>query len=302
MNDLLSDSFSLPRDQDRSPPPDSHTIEMTGTTNSGNLDSFFNEVEAVKDELCSLETIHGRLVSSHDRSNTLHTSAAVRDLRSAMDADVTTALRKTKLIKSRLESLDRANAASRLLPGCGPGSSTDRTRTSVVDGLRQKLKSSMSRFNELREKIGAEYRETVRRRYFAVNGEEPDVETVERLVETGEGEMVVARAVQRQGRGEVEAAVAEIRERHEAAAELERNLRELHGVFLDMAVLVEAQGEQMDDIERQVNRASSYVRGGARQLEVARKHQKSSRKWACVGILMLLIIVLIVVLSLRPWR
>ena len=46
--------------------------------------------------------------------------------------------------------------------------------------------------------------------------------------------------------------LAEINERHEAVKELEKSLMELHQVFLDMAVLVEAQGEMLDNIEQQV--------------------------------------------------
>ena len=46
--------------------------------------------------------------------------------------------------------------------------------------------------------------------------------------------------------------LAEIQERHEAVKELEKGLMELHQIFLDMAVLVEAQGEMLDNIEQQV--------------------------------------------------
>ena len=45
--------------------------------------------------------------------------------------------------------------------------------------------------------------------------------------------------------------LAEIQERHEAVKELERSLLDLHQIFLDMAVLVEAQGEMLDNIEAQ---------------------------------------------------
>lgn len=44
----------------------------------------------------------------------------------------------------------------------------------------------------------------------------------------------------------------EINERHMAVKELEKSLLELHQMFLDMAVLVEAQGVQLDSIEKQV--------------------------------------------------
>ena len=46
--------------------------------------------------------------------------------------------------------------------------------------------------------------------------------------------------------------LAEIQERHEAVKELEKSLLDLHQIFLDMAVLVEAQGEMLDNIEAQV--------------------------------------------------
>ena len=44
----------------------------------------------------------------------------------------------------------------------------------------------------------------------------------------------------------------EITERQVAVKQLEKSLIELHQIFLDMAVLVEAQGEELDNIEAQV--------------------------------------------------
>jgi hypothetical protein len=48
--------------------------------------------------------------------------------------------------------------------------------------------------------------------------------------------------------------VLRAQERHDAFKELERKLLELHQVFLDMAVLVEAQGEMLDNIEANVGK------------------------------------------------
>lgn len=53
--------------------------------------------------------------------------------------------------------------------------------------------------------------------------------------------------------------LAEINERHEAVKELEKGLMELHQIFLDMAVLVEAQGEMLDNIEQQVSLMSKPI-------------------------------------------
>lgn len=182
MNDLFSGSFSRYRENDHD--QDSHGIEM-GDTGGVNLDKFFEDVEAIKDELKNLEKIYAQLQSSNEKSKTLHNAKAVKDLRSKMDDDVSLALKKAKFIKVRLEALDRSNASNRSLPGCGPGSSSDRTRTSVVNGLRKKLQESMNQFNELRQKMASEYRETVQRRYYTVTGENPDEAVLDTLISTG---------------------------------------------------------------------------------------------------------------------
>uniref|UniRef100_A0A7C8ZXW8 t-SNARE coiled-coil homology domain-containing protein n=1 Tax=Opuntia streptacantha TaxID=393608 RepID=A0A7C8ZXW8_OPUST len=50
--------------------------------------------------------------------------------------------------------------------------------------------------------------------------------------------------------------LAEIQERHDVVRDVERKLLELQQIFLDMAVLVNAQGELIDNIESQVKSSS----------------------------------------------
>ncbi|CAN6356905.1 unnamed protein product [Urochloa humidicola] len=305
MNSLFSSSWSWKRGGGGGGPDgdiESGGVEMStppGAAAGASLDKFFDDVESIKDELRDLDRIQRSLHESNEEvSKSLHDASAVRDLRSRMDADVAAAINKAKAVKLRLESLDGANAANRSVPGCGPGSSTDRTRTSVVAGLRKKLKGSMDAFSSLRSRIAAEYRDTVARRYFTVTGTRPDEATLDALAESGEGEeRILRRAIAEQGGREVVmGVVAEVQERHGAVAELERSLLELQQVFDDMAVLVTAQGEQLDDIEGNVGRARSFVDRGREELKVARKHQKSTRKWTFIAILILLVIILVVVL------
>ncbi|KAK4281735.1 hypothetical protein QN277_013193 [Acacia crassicarpa] len=299
MNDLFSGSFSRFRGEQVSPDNQHYVIQMTETSPSRdgvNLDRFFSEVESVKEELKELERLNQSLRGSHEQSKTLHTAESVKELRSRMDADVALALKKAKLVKVRLEALDRSNEANRILPGCGPGSSSDRTRTSVVSGLRKKLKDSMDSFNNLRQKISSEYRETVQRRYFTVTGENPDDKTIDLLISTGESERLLKKAIQEQGKAGIVETIKEIQERNEAVREIERNLRELHQVFMDMAVLVQSQGEQLEDIESHLARANSFVRSGVQQLHVAKNNQKKSRKWSSFAILLLLLVLLLILL------
>jgi syntaxin 1B/2/3 len=142
MNDLFtSNSFKKYADVQ----PSTGDMEAGGES-VVNLDKFFEEVEAVKEDMRGLEGMYKRLQSANEESKTAHDARAVKAIRSRMDSEVGQVLRAAKAVKDKLEALDRSNATSRKVPGCGPGSSTDRTRTSVVAGVGKKLKDLMDEF------------------------------------------------------------------------------------------------------------------------------------------------------------
>lgn len=186
MNDLLSRSFKRSVADDSSP-PHSHTIEMPKAKYSGgnNLDKFFLDVEEVNSDLKELDRLCHSLQVSHDKSKTLHNAKEVKELKDKMDSDVSKALKTAKRVKGNLQALDRSNEVNRSLPECGPGSSSDRQRMAVVNGLRKKLKDAMDHFMRVRETISTDYRDTIHRLYFTVTGENPDEDTVDHLISTG---------------------------------------------------------------------------------------------------------------------
>lgn len=181
MNDLLSSFFSKAKQQQQQ--QEEHVIEIT--KGGMELDKFLQEVESVKEELKDLERFHLSLRATNQHSKCLHSPKGVREVRSRMDLDVALSLTKAKVVKTRLEALQRANQATLSLPDCGPGSYSDRTRTALVGALNKNLKQSIESFNSLREQISYEYRDTVQRRYYAVTGENPDQETIDLLISTG---------------------------------------------------------------------------------------------------------------------
>ncbi|OVA13889.1 Target SNARE coiled-coil domain [Macleaya cordata] len=294
MNDLFSSSFKKYTDLKQQ----AYLDDMDAGKESIDLDKFFEDVENVKEDMKTVENLYKKLQDANEETKTAHNAKTVKELRARMDADVTQVLKRVKVIKGKLEALERSNVAHRNLPGCGPGSSADRTRTSVVGGLGKKLKQIMDNFQALRAKMASEYKETVGRRYFTVTGENADENLIENLISSGESETFLQKAIQDQGRGQILDTISEIQERHDAVKEIEKNLIELHQVFLDMAALVEAQGQQLNDIESQVAHASSFVRRGTDQLQVAREYQKSSRKWTCIAIGLGAVLVALLVLPL----
>ncbi|KAF8411223.1 hypothetical protein HHK36_003768 [Tetracentron sinense] len=296
MNDLFSNSFKKYTDLKAQ----THLDDMEAGMESVNLDTFFEDVENVKEDMRGVEKLYKRLQESNEESKTIHNAKTMKELRARMDSNVEQVLKKVKIIKRNLEALERSNASHRNLPGCGPGSSADRTRTSVVNGLGKKLKDMMDDFQGLREKITAEYKETVERRYFTITGEQADEHMIENLISSGESETFLQKAIQDQGRGQILDTILEIQERHDSVKEIEKNLIELHQVFLDMAALVEAQGQQLNDIESHVVHANSFVRRGTDQLHVAKEYQKNSRKWTCYAIILGACIIIFLVLPILP--
>ncbi|RZC76528.1 hypothetical protein C5167_000658 [Papaver somniferum] len=303
MNDLMTKSFANYVDlkkaalKDLEAGPDFDNVEMSGNPQMDpNFSDFLAEAEKVKEEMSLIRDILGTIQEAHEESKSLHKSDALKAVRHRINTDILNVLKKAKVIRSRIEDLDRATVANRRLSGYAAGTPLDRARTSVTNGLRQKLKVLMMEFQDLRQKIMSEHKDTIGRRYFTVTGEYPEEEVIEKIISNNGGEDFLQKAVQEHGKGKVLETVVEIKDRHEAAKEIEKSLLELHQVFLDMAVMVEAQGDQIDNIEHHVTNAAQYVKDGSKELHQAKGYQRSSRKCMCIGLVLLLILILIIVI------
>ncbi|TJX43432.1 hypothetical protein E8P77_30330, partial [Soehngenia saccharolytica] len=199
MNDLLSRSFEREKDESY----ESIDLEMAEMDPEKNLAPFFSEVGFIKGEMEQIKQLLIKLKEANEESKIIHKAQAMKALKERMEKDVEQVLRKAKVLKGKLEQLDKANEASRRVPGCGEGSSTDRTRMATTNGLRTSLKNLMGEFQKLSHAINSEYKETIQRRYFTVTGQKADEETIEHMIETGESENMLQMAIQEQGRGQI---------------------------------------------------------------------------------------------------
>lgn len=87
--------------------------------------------------------------------------------------------------------------------GESDGSVSSRTKEQMIASLTKRLTNVINDFSNLRGEIHDDYKEIVRRRVFTVTGEEPEDDTIENLIEKGEGEKVFQQAILEQGRGQV---------------------------------------------------------------------------------------------------
>ncbi|KAK1429306.1 hypothetical protein QVD17_11512 [Tagetes erecta] len=298
MNDLLS-AFSSPQ---RGSCGDGD-IERGKRSAEIELDEFFKKVQHIENELEKLCRLLKALQDAHEESKSVTKAAAMKAIKQRMENDVNVVGKIARVIKVKIEELDKENLANRQKPGCGQGTGVDRSRTSTTLALKKRFKDKVTEFQTLRETIHQEHRAVVERRVFTVTGTRADEETIDRLIETGDSEQIFKKAIQEQGRGQVVDTLAEIQERHDAVIEVERKLLDLQQIFQDLAILVDAQGEMLDNIETHVSTAVDHVQSGNKALQKTKKLHKNSRKWICLSIIILLVIItVVVVVVLEPWQ
>ncbi|KAJ0983174.1 hypothetical protein J5N97_011429 [Dioscorea zingiberensis] len=288
----LYDSFVMSIDQ----APRGRNIEL-GTQSpmlkaDHGMENFFKQVKEVENLMEKLSKQLQRLQEANEESKTVTQASAMKEIKRRMEKDVDDGGKVARCIKQTGKKI-----------GCEKGSGVDRSRMAMTAGLKKKLKDRMNDFQKLRETIQNEYREVVERRVFTVTGSQPTDEMIDNLIENGNSEQIFQKAIQEMGRGQVTDTLKEIQERHDAVRDIETKLLDLHQVFMDMAVLVEAQGEMLDNIEIQVTNAKNHIESGNGALHTAKKLQKSSRKCMVISVLILIIIAIIIALSvLKPWK
>ncbi|XP_019249477.1 PREDICTED: syntaxin-132-like isoform X3 [Nicotiana attenuata] len=304
MNDLLADSSFVSAKDNASKESD---IEMgsrfTRSQSDSGMDTFNKQIQEIEKQVDKLSGLLKSLKDANEESKSVTKASAMKAIRKRMEKDIDEVGKIARNVKAKIEAINKENLANRQKPGCGKGTSVDRSRTNMTNALTKKFRDIMIEFQTLRQRIDNEYREVVERRVITVTGTRPDEETINNLIETGNSEQIFQNAIQGTGRGQVLSTVEEIHERHDAVKEIERKLLDLHQIYLDMVVLVEAQGDLLDNIESQVRYAVDHVNMGTDALQTAKSLQKKSRKCTIIAIILILIIAAVIVLSvLKPWK
>ncbi len=179
MNDLLAERtsgskaggglYDVDLETGHSSSSSSSSVQMAGRGSTDkDLSRFFAEIEKIKVQMDNIRELLVKLQEANEESKGVHRAQAMKALRERMDADIAQVTKIARLIKGELEELDRGNAASRRVKGCEEGTPTDRTRTTITNNQRKKLKDLMGEFQALRERMMGEYKETIERRFAVI--------------------------------------------------------------------------------------------------------------------------------------
>ena len=125
----------------------------------------------------------------------------------------------------------------------------------------------------------------------AVDASEKDIQDA---LDSGSKDIFASQLVDSPYKKEAEEALNYVQSKHKEIQKLERSINELHQLFVDMAILVEAQGELINQIEANVDSATAYTAKGVKQLEKANEYQKKSRKKMCILLICVLVVAIII--------
>lgn len=131
------------------------------------------------------------------------------------------------------------------------------------------------------------------KRQLEIAGKNTTTEELEEMLEKG-NVSVFTEDIMTETRQEKQR-LADIEARHADLIKLEKSIKELHDMFLDMAMLVENQGELLDRIEYQVGLTRDRVDDATKDLKKASEYQAAARKKKLMIILCLTISAIIVI-------
>ncbi|KAE8706812.1 hypothetical protein F3Y22_tig00110388pilonHSYRG00325 [Hibiscus syriacus] len=117
------------------------------------------------------DTVHLDDLKARNETVNLHKFFEDVDNVKANTRVVEQVLQRVKVIKEKVEALEKSNASRQKLPGCCPEPSA------YIEP-------------------GPEYKETIERGYFTVTGQEVDDEMMEKLIESGGSETLLQQAIQ----------------------------------------------------------------------------------------------------------
>ena len=90
-------------------------------------------------------------------------------------------------------------------------------------------------------------------------------------------------------------AVRDLEERHKDIKNLEKSILQVHNMIIELSKLVQLQGEMIDNIEVNIQKAKDYVIKGEKNVDKSKKNLQSARKKKCI-IILIIVGVLIVIL------
>eukprot|EP00296_Roombia_truncata_P000617 JP436298.1.p1 GENE.JP436298.1~~JP436298.1.p1 ORF type:complete len:291 (+),score=67.66 JP436298.1:109-873(+) len=240
-------------------------------------------MSVIRRNIKTIEQKHGQALTAISIEQGKQSNEELENLMDETQANATQ-------IRNSLKAMDKSN--SDFCKTNDPQGSEARIRTNMHGTLTRKFVDMMSEYQEVQTKYKAKYKERVERQYKIVNPNASASE-IEKVMD-GNPDRVFADVILSASHVAAKNALADIQEKHKDILKLESSISELHQLFLDMSVLVETQGELLDQIEYSVQQSVAYTEKGVKELDKAKEYHASARKKMCAIIVCIIVILCIV--------
>ncbi|KAJ8252848.1 hypothetical protein GJAV_G00206250 [Gymnothorax javanicus] len=238
------------------------------------LDMFLIEVQRIRDAIVELEAeVQG--FSQQQK----HLVAAMRRFSMMKkDSSITRDIKlRAESIHKRLEALNRQVKSAEA--DNGPAASTVRMQRAQHTALFRHFQQVMLQYNNTLVCKQDKCKQFIIRQ-LEVSGQEVSEEQVEEMMAQGQWEVFNENVLHESNI--TRAQLSEIEQRHKELLNLESNMKDLRDLFLEMFVMVEEQGEHIENVQAQVEKTQDYVKVTTEKFKMAARYKpKSTLKRLC---------------------
>jgi len=243
---------------------------VTVSMEESKMDDFFQEVEEIRDNIDRIQGCveevkrkHSAILSAPQTDEKM--KQELEDSMSNIKKTANKVRAKLKVIEGQIEQDEQVNKASAEL----------RMKKTQHSTLSRKFVEVMTEYNRTQ----TDYRERCKsriQRQLEITGRTTTNEELEDMLEQGNPAVFTQGIIM--DTAAAKQTLADIEARHADIIKLETSIKELHDMFMDMAMLVESQGEMIDRIEYHVEHAVDYVQTATQDTKKALKYQSKARR------------------------
>lgn len=280
---------------------DDDDLEVLLPAEDEKIAAFLKEVEEVRDIINKVhETIsfvkqkQSEILSAPQTDKSTH--AAMQEAMNRIPKDANLVRLKMSNMAKRIDEAKHRDGPA---PSAGISHAYARIQESQYATLMRKFMDVMTEYNAVQEGYRGRCKERLLRQ-LKITDMHYDEEKLEEMLENNttitvfKGSMTLDMDEQ-----ETKEALSDIEARHDDIVKLEKSIKELHQLFMDMAIMVEQQGDMMDRIEKSVESAGEYVAVAAVDIKNAVEYQTKARKkcWIIIALLTVVAVIVAVVVA-----
>lgn len=288
MRDRL-EALRTARNADDDDPQDYDEPSTTINVENTFMDNFFQHVATIRGNIDKIAQDVEQVKKMH--STMLSAAVQEQEVKDELERVMFDVKRTANTVRTNLKEMEqRINQQDQ--ESSYNNYAEARIRRCQHSTLARRFVEVMSDYNTTQ----SDYREKCKariKRQLEITGKTKTYEEVEEMLEGGDpaiftSDIVIETQQARQALGDIEA-------RHRDIINLEKSIQELHEMFLDMAMLVESQGEMIDRIEYNVEQAVDFVQSAKSDTKKAVKYQSKARRKKILIIICVLVLLAILV-------